>query len=73
MKTDGEFVPHHWLMTKNRDIRKAICSVSIIEKAQEYQKKDKPLIIVARPLAVPIPRPLIAFGPTRLNLPNGNV
>ena len=27
-----------------------------------------PLIIVARPLAVPIPRPLIALGPTRLNL-----
>lgn len=25
-------------------------------------------MIVARPLAVPIPLPLIAFGPTRLNL-----
>lgn len=27
-----------------------------------------PRMIVARPLAVPIPRPLMAFGPTRLNL-----
>jgi hypothetical protein len=27
-----------------------------------------PRMIVARPRAVPIPLPLIAFGPTRLNL-----
>jgi len=27
-----------------------------------------PRIMVARPLAVPMPRPLIALGPTRLNL-----
>lgn len=46
-----------------------ICSVSTVRKAQ---KKDKPLMIVARPLAVPIPRPLIAFGPTRLNLSNNS-
>lgn len=30
-------------------------------------------MIVARPRAVPIPLPLIAFGPTRLNLGNGVV
>jgi len=29
---------------------------------------DIPRIIVARPRAVPIPLPLIALGPTRLNL-----
>jgi len=33
--------------------------------------KGSPLMIVARPLAVPIPRPRIAFGPTRLNLSYG--
>lgn len=32
---------------------------------------DLPRIIVARPRAVPIPRPLMAFGPTRLNLFKG--
>jgi hypothetical protein len=31
-------------------------------------KQYAPRIIVARPRAVPIPLPLIAFGPTRLNL-----
>lgn len=29
---------------------------------------NEPRIIVARPRAVPIPRPRMAFGPTRLNL-----
>lgn len=30
-------------------------------------------MIVARPRAVPIPRPLIAFGPTRLNLSDSKI
>jgi hypothetical protein len=50
-----------------------MCYVSIVGKAQKCKKKDRPLMIVARPLAVPIPRPLIAFGPTRLNLSNNSV
>jgi hypothetical protein len=29
---------------------------------------NEPRIMVARPRAVPIPRPRMAFGPTRLNL-----
>ena len=29
---------------------------------------SRPLMMVARPRAVPIPRPRIALGPTRLNL-----
>jgi len=35
-----------------------------------YDKKqsNEPRIMVARPRAVPIPRPRMAFGPTRLNL-----
>jgi len=32
--------------------------------------KNGPLIIVARPRAVPIPLPRMALGPTRLNLSN---
>ena len=48
----------------------AICSVSDVGEAERCKEEDKPLMIVARPLAVPIPRPLIAFGPTRLNLSN---
>jgi hypothetical protein len=36
----------------------------------EYRKQTQnvPRMMVARPRAVPIPLPLIAFGPTRLNL-----
>ena len=34
----------------------------------EENKGDGPRMIVARPRAVPIPLPLMAFGPTRLNL-----
>ena len=35
---------------------------------QKDKKGDAPRMIVALPRAVPIPLPLIAFGPTRLNL-----
>lgn len=37
----------------------------------ENAMRDIPRIIVARPRAVPIPRPLMALGPTRLNLFKG--
>ena len=35
---------------------------------QKDKRGDAPRMIVALPRAVPIPLPLIAFGPTRLNL-----
>ena len=35
---------------------------------QKHKRGDAPRMIVALPRAVPIPLPLIAFGPTRLNL-----
>lgn len=35
---------------------------------KEMNKEILPRMIVARPRAVPIPLPLIALGPTRLNL-----
>jgi len=35
---------------------------------ESMRMNDIPRIIVARPRAVPIPLPLIALGPTRLNL-----
>jgi hypothetical protein len=35
---------------------------------EKEKESDIPRMIVARPRAVPIPRPRIAFGPTRLNL-----
>jgi hypothetical protein len=38
------------------------------EGHEESLKGDEPRIIVARPRAVPIPLPLIAFTPVRLNL-----
>jgi hypothetical protein len=37
-------------------------------KYGRHEKGDIPRMIVALPRAVPIPLPLIAFGPTRLNL-----
>jgi len=33
-----------------------------------WSERNIPRMIVARPRAVPIPLPLMAFGPTRLNL-----
>lgn len=38
------------------------------ERYETSLKDDEPRIIVARPRAVPIPLPLIAFTPVRLNL-----
>ena len=38
------------------------------EQSMQQMMKHIPRMIVARPLAVPIPLPRIALGPTRLNL-----
>lgn len=40
------------------------------EGHEENLKDDGPRIIVARPRAVPMPLPLIALTPVRLNLRN---
>lgn len=43
--------------------------IAISNKGREEDlKDDKPRMIVARPRAVPIPLPLIALTPVRLNL-----
>lgn len=39
-----------------------------VEMGMYITTRNAPRIIVARPRAVPIPLPLMAFGPTRLNL-----
>ena len=43
--------------------------MSMVSSSGRANKKEHaPRMIVALPRAVPIPLPLIAFGPTRLNL-----
>ena len=49
---------HHLL-----NIRRTVSS-----SLRKDKRGDAPRMIVALPRAVPIPLPLIAFGPTRLNL-----
>lgn len=42
--------------------------IRMSNSALEHESLHIPRMMVARPRAVPIPLPLIAFGPTRLNL-----